>query len=225
MAESLHHERGTSGEEKGVLVVDVQGDFTAWKNGSLAVPGTDRSFVKSIGDSSRNLSQEGYPVFATQDWHPADHVSFYTNHPGKEPFDVIEVEGRNQVLWPPHCVQETENARVLVNNNLFLAIVRKGQDPGYDSYSGFQDDGGRKTELDRVLKGKGITKLIVYGIAIDYCVKATALDAIEAGYGVIVIEALSRGVDPDTAKNALAEMRARGVVLLPDLDLPAIRSF
>jgi nicotinamidase/pyrazinamidase len=224
LAESSQSETGTSGEDTGVLVVDVQGDFTAWKNGSLAVRGTDGSFVKSVEDSTRRLYGEGYPVFGTQDWHPADHVSFYTSHPGAKPFDVKEIEGRRQVLWPPHCVQGTENARVLVDNSLFQIIVRKGHDRRYDSYSGFQDEGGRKTELDRALKEKCITKLIVYGIAIDYCVKATALDAIEAGYRVIVIEALSRGVDPDTERNALAEMRARGVVLMPDLDPAAIRS-
>ncbi|MEE9419218.1 MAG: hypothetical protein V3W43_07055, partial [Desulfatiglandaceae bacterium] len=114
-------------EEKiGVIVVDVQGDFTQWKKGSLAVSGTDKAFVEKVQKATDKLNKEGFILFATQDWHPGDHVSFYTNHPGKKPFEMIVIEGRNQVMWPPHCVQGTENAKVLVDNNPFLAIVKKG---------------------------------------------------------------------------------------------------
>ena len=169
-------------EEKiGVIVVDVQGDFTQWKKGSLAVSGTDKAFVEKVQKATDKLNKEGFILFATQDWHPGDHVSFYTNHPGKKPFEMIVIEGRNQVMWPPHCVQGTENAKVLVDNNPFLAIVKKGQDTRYDSYSGFQDDGGQKTEMDKILKRNKIQKLVIYGIATDYCVKATAMDAKDAG--------------------------------------------
>jgi len=202
----------------GVIVVDVQGDFTTWKNGSLAVPGTDETYVKSVENATKELARQGYLIFGTQDWHPANHVSFYTNHPGKKPFDVIKVNGKTQVLWPPHCVQGTENARVLVDNNLFLAIVKKGKDPRYDSYSGFQDDGGHKTEMDEILKRNGITKVIVYGIATDYCVKATAIDAANAGYKVMVIESLCRGVAPDTSKAAIQEMKGKGITIVKDFD-------
>ena len=106
------------------------------------------------------------------------------------------------MLWPPHCVQGTENARVLVDNNLFLAIVKKGKDKKFDSYSGFQDDGGAKTEMNRILQKNGIKELIVYGIATDYCVKATAIDAAAAGYKDTVIEGLSKGVATDTTVKA-----------------------
>jgi nicotinamidase/pyrazinamidase len=108
---------------------------------------------------------------------------------------------------------------VLIDNNLFLAIVKKGRDKKYDSYSGFQDDGGAKTEMNRILQQKGIKELIVYGIATDYCVKATAMDAVDAGYGVTVIEGLSKGVSPDTTAKALAEMKAKGVIIKSELDI------
>ncbi len=202
----------------GVIVVDIQGDFTTWKNGSLAVNGTDEAFIKKVEEATRKLKQAGYIIFGTQDWHPANHVSFYTNHPGKKPFEAIRIDGRTQILWPPHCVQGTENARVLIDNNLFLAIVKKGQDPRYDSYSGFQDDGGAKTEMDEILKRNGIKKVIVYGIATDYCVKATAIDAAEAGYQVAVVESLCRGVAPDTSKAAIAEMKAKGIKIVKTLE-------
>ncbi len=206
-----------------VIVVDVQGDFTQWKKGSLAVPGTDKAFVDKVKKDTAALAKEKFPIFGTQDWHPADHVSFFTNHPGKKAFDVIKVKDKDQVLWPPHCVQGTENARVLVDNNLFLAIVKKGQDKDYDSYSGFQDDGGKKTEMDRILKAAGVKNLVIYGIATDYCVKATALDAVAAGYKVMVVEGLCKGVAPETTAKALEEMKAKGVVLTKDLDMERIK--
>ncbi len=201
----------------GVIVVDMQGDFTTWKNGSLAVDGTDQVFVEKVQKATVMLKEKGYPIFGTQDWHPADHVSFFSNHAGKKPFETIQLEGRTQVLWPPHCVQETQNAAVLIDNNLFEAIVKKGKDKRYDSYSGFQDDGGAKTEMDQILKKSGIQELIVYGIATDYCVKATAIDAAAAGYKVTVVEGLSRGVAPDTTAKALEEMKAKGIMLVKEL--------
>lgn len=205
-------------EKTGVIVVDMQGDFTTWKKGSLAVDGTDQAFVEKVEKATIMLKEKGHPIFATQDWHPADHVSFFSNHAGKKPFEAIQLERRTQVLWPPHCVQNTENAEVLLDNNLFVAIVKKGKDRRYDSYSGFQDDGGAKTGIDRILKENGVRELIVYGIATDYCVKATATDATDAGYKVTVVEGLSRGVAPDTTAKALDEMKAKGIVLVKELE-------
>lgn len=208
------------GEQKvGVIVVDLQGDFTTYKNGSLAVEGTDEAYVNKVLKATQGLSAKGYPVFATQDWHPADHVSFFSNHPGKKPFEAIQIEGRTQVLWPPHCVQDTENAGILLDKNLFKAIVKKGKDKRYDSYSGFQDDGGAKTEMNQILQKNDIKELIVYGIATDYCVKATAIDAAAAGYKVTVIEGLSKGVAPDTTAKALEEMKEKGITIKAELDM------
>ncbi len=207
----------------GVIVVDVQGDFTQWKKGTLAVPGTDKAFVEKVRKATSALGKAGFILYATQDWHPSDHVSFFTNHPGKKAFDVIKVGSKDQVLWPPHCVQGTEGAKVLVDNDLFLAIVKKGQDKNFDSYSGFQDDGGAKTEMERILKARGIERLIIYGIATDYCVKATALDAVAAGFKVTVVEELCRGVAPETTSRALEEMKAKGITVLKSLDMEALK--
>ncbi|MBI5248539.1 MAG: bifunctional nicotinamidase/pyrazinamidase [Desulfomonile tiedjei] len=201
----------------GVIVVDVQGDFTTLKNGSLAVGGTDKAFVDKVQQATEALKKKGYPIYATQDWHPKDHVSFCTNHEGKKPFDAIEINGKTQVLWPAHCVQGTENVNVLLDNSLFVAVVKKGQDKKFDSYSGFQDDGGAKTGIDEMLKKNGIKELIVYGIATDYCVKATAIDAANAGYKVTVIEDLCKGVTPDTTAKALKEMTEKGITIKKDL--------
>ena len=210
--------QATSGKKIGVIVVDLQGDFTTWQKGALAVEGTDEAFVKKVENATVDLKDKGYPIFATQDWHPAEHVSFYSNHVGTEPYEAIQIEGRTQVLWPPHCVQETENAKVLLDHDLFVAIVQKGKDKRYDSYSGFQDDGGAKTEMNGILKENGIKELIVYGIATDYCLKATAIDAADAGYKVTVVEGLSKGVAPDTTAEALDEMKAKGIILVKELE-------
>jgi nicotinamidase/pyrazinamidase len=197
----------------GVIVVDVQGDFTTWKKGALAVEGTDAAFIEKLRKTTETLKQSGHAMIATQDWHPADHISFYTNHPGRKPFDVVAVRNKKQVLWPPHCVQGTENAKLILDETLFDAVVKKGKDRRYDSYSGFQDDGGARTEMNDLLKKRGIQELIVYGIATDYCVKATALDAAQAGYQVTVVAGLSRGVSPDTTTQALEEMKANGITI------------
>jgi nicotinamidase/pyrazinamidase len=214
-----HNTRAIAGGKTGVIVVDVQGDFTKLKNGSLACGGTDKAYVDQVDEATRALSKKGYLIFATQDWHPADHMSFASNHPGKKPFEAIKIDGRTQVMWPDHCVQGTENARILVDNNLFMAVVKKGKDTKYDSYSGFQDDGGAKTEMDSILKRNGIQKVFVYGIATDYCVKATAIDAVDAGYEVTVIEGLCRGVAPDTSAKALQEMKDKDITIEKELKL------
>ena len=118
----------SAGAKVGVIVVDMQGDFTTYKNGSLAVAGTDQAFVMKVEKTTLMLKEKGYPIFATQDWHPAEHVSFFSNHAGKKPFEAIQLEGRTQVLWPPHCIQNTANAEVLLDKHLFIAVVQNGKD-------------------------------------------------------------------------------------------------
>ena len=206
------------------LVVDIQEDFTKFKNGALAVEGTDEAYVKMVEENTKKLKEEGFPVFATQDWHPPDHASFFTNHEGKKVFEVIKLHGKDQILWPPHCVQKTSGADMLLNKKLFKGVVKKGMDPQYDSYSGFQDDGGKKTEMDKVLKKNKIKTVVIYGIATDYCVRATAIDAVATGYNVITIKKLCRGVAPDTTQKAIEEMKAKGVIILDDVDLEKIKS-
>ena len=197
-----------------VLVVDVQGDFTQVKNGSLAVEGTNESYMDMVEAETRRLKTIGYPMLATQDWHPKDHISFFSNHEGTSAFDVIKIENREQVLWPPHCVQGTKNAQVMLDNTLFSQIIQKGMDSNYDSYSGFFDDGKKPTGLDSKLKEMEIEKLIIYGLATDYCVKATAMDAKALGFEVTVLKDLCRGVDPESTRAALKEMEAAGISII-----------
>ena len=205
-----------SSEHTGVIVVDVQADFTELKSGSLAVPGTDAHYISAVQRSTERFLQQGRRVYFTQDWHPADHVSFFTNHPGTEPLQVKEIDGRPQAMWPPHCVQDTPGAMILITADGPTQTVRKGMDSKFDSYSGFADDGGHKTDLDDRLRKDGIKKVIVFGLATDYCVKATALDAISAGYEVDLITDLCRGVSPETTASALEEMTAKGVKIIGD---------
>ena len=205
-----------SSENTGVIVVDVQADFTELKSGSLAVPGSDAQYIHAVQRSTQRFLQQGLRIYFTQDWHPADHVSFYTNNPGTEPLQVKEISGRPQVMWPPHCVQDTTGAMILITAGGPTQTVRKGMDPKFDSYSGFTDDGGHKTGLDNLLQKDGIKKVLVYGLATDYCVKATALDAIAAGYGVDLIFDLCRGVSPETTASALEEMAAKGLAIIRD---------
>lgn len=197
-----------------VVVVDVQGDFTILKNGSLGVAGTDQAYIDKVAGATQKFKTLGYPVFATQDWHPKDHISFFTSHPGKSVYDVINTKGGSQVLWPPHCVQGSGNAKLLLDSTLFDAVVQKGKDPAHDSYSGFFDDGGKATELERILRKEGVKSLILYGLATDYCVKATALDGVKLGFSIQVIEDLCRGVGEETSRAAVDEMSDAGVSFL-----------
>ncbi len=198
-------------ETTGVLVVDVQGDFTEFKNGSLAVQDTGKSYLEKIEKVTNALKDKGLKLFATQDYHPQDHVSFYSNHRDKAILDAIRIDGRTQILWPPHCVRQTPNAEILLDNTLFEAIVKKGCDPRFDSYSGFFDDGGAPTGLDSILNSHSLETLVIYGLATDYCVKATAMDALASGFKVIVIEDLCKGVAKDTTNAALKEMANAGI--------------
>jgi nicotinamidase/pyrazinamidase len=202
----------------GGIVVDIQGDFTQLTDGSLAVPGTNLDYLHKINKAVHQINDSGIPLWASQDWHPADHISFYTNHLEKKAFDRINLSGKEQTLWPPHCVQGTSGAELLIDANLFKAVIRKGQDPGHDSYSCFRDDAGQETELDGMLKSRGIKKLLIFGIATDYCVRWTTLHGLARGYKMVVIKSLCRGVDPVTSAQALEEMKKKGAILLEDLD-------
>ena len=201
----------TKQDHTAVIVVDIQADFTQAMQGSMAIGGADREYLDAAETQTRRLKALGYPIYATQDWHPANHISFFSNHDNATPYDVIKIEGRQQVLWPPHCIQDSPNARILMDEALFTAIVKKGMDPAFDSYSGFFDDGKKDTGLADILKDAGIKKLVIYGLATDYCVKATVMDARMLGFDVTLIKDLCRGVAPETTAAALEEMKAAGV--------------
>ena len=194
---------------KTLIVVDVQNDFV--DGGALAVPGGGE-VVPII-----NALQAGFDlIVATQDWHPADHGSFATNHPGRRPGERIDLDGLEQVLWPVHCVQGTAGAEFApgLERGRWDRVFRKGTDPEIDSYSGFFDNGHRRaTGLGEFLRERGVEEVSVAGLATDYCVKFTALDARGLGLRVRLVAAACRGVElrPGDSARALEEMHAGGV--------------
>jgi nicotinamidase/pyrazinamidase len=202
----------------GAIVVDMQGDFTQLMAGSLAVPGTGLDYLNKINKTIDRIKSSGIPLWASQDWHPANHLSFFTNHPGTKVYDRINLRGKDQVLWPPHCVQDTPGADLLLDPALFQAVIQKGQDYQFDSYSCFRDDGGQETGLDSILKKQRINTLIIFGIATDYCVRWSTLDGLARGFKILVIKSLCRGVDPGTSARALEEIQQKGAVILEDLE-------
>ena len=196
---------------KTLLIIDVQNDFVA--GGALAVPDGE-AVVPVI-----NRLQPGFDlVVATQDWHPANHGSFAANHPGGKPGEVVELAGLPQTLWPAHCVQGTPGAEFAtgLDRTRWEHVCRKGSDPGVDSYSGFFDNGHRlATGLEDFLRMRGVGELWLAGLATDYCVKFTALDARAAGFRVHLFAEACRGVElrAGDTERALEEMRLAGVVM------------
>ncbi len=198
----------------GIIVVDLQEDFTELKNGALAVPNTGQEYVEKVRKATEEYNRKGLLVYATQDWHPKNHCSFAVNHPGTNVFETIELAGRKQTLWPVHCVMHTPGAEILLPAYLFARVIQKGTDPEFDSYSGFADDGGASTGLENSLRADGIENLIIYGLATDYCVKATVMDAIKAGFNVKLRIDLCRGVARDTTEASIHEMIERGAEII-----------
>jgi nicotinamidase/pyrazinamidase len=198
--------------KRALIIVDVQNDFIP--GGALPTRGGDE-VVPVI-----NRLQKYFDLtVATQDWHPKGHRSFASQHPGKKPGEVIDLDGLPQVLWPDHCVQESWGAELHPDLAMERVsyIVRKGTDPGIDSYSGFFDNGRRKaTGLERWLRAEEVTDVYITGLATDYCVLWTARDARELGFATHAIADACRGVelkDGDVAR-ALEAMRAAEIAVL-----------
>ena len=193
-------------------MIDLQNDFMP--GGSLPVPDGD-AVVPVV-----NLVMPRFDmVVASQDWHPAGHGSFASQHPGKKPGDIVGLSGLDQILWPDHCVENTEGAAFHddVATDHIAKIFHKGTDLGLDSYSTFFDNAHRKaTGMADYLREQGVTDVYLLGLATDYCVKFSALDAVECGFKVHVIEHGCRGIDlhaGDVSK-ALDEMRTAGVEIV-----------
>ena len=189
-----------------LIIVDVQNDFLP--GGTLAVKEGD-----VVIPVINNLQSKFDLVVATQDWHPFDHKSFASSHPGKKVFEEINLDGLPQVLWPDHCVQETIGAQFssLLHTRKIEAIFRKGMDINIDSYSGFFDNGKKKaTGMGAYLKGRGITHIYVAGLAADYCVKFTALDGLELGFKSTIIIDATRAIDPENFKKILESFQEKG---------------
>lgn len=199
--------------ELGVLVVDLQQCFI--EGGALAVPGANQSYVKQVKESLRWLSIKHLLLVASKDYHPEGHISFASSHAEGRPYESITLHnGRQQMLWPDHCVQTRGDSRLVIDNNILFETIKKGQYQDADSNSAFQDDAGRKTELDALLKEQGIRTLIIFGLAIEVCVLSTIKHAVEAGYHVVFVNSLSRGLNEQDVLSAEAEMRAMNVKIV-----------
>lgn len=192
-----------------LLVIDMQNDFCP--GGALAVPGGD-----DIIPGINRLIAENETVILTQDWHPAGHSSFASQHPGKAPLDQIDMPYGPQTLWPDHCIQGTPGAAF--HKDLDTSgdlILRKGFRAGIDSYSAFhENDQSTATGLEGYLRARGISALTLVGLATDFCVAWSAMDAVRAGFAATVRLDLCRGIDANgSLAAALADMERIGVRL------------
>jgi len=192
---------------KTLILIDIQNDFIP--GGSLEVPQGDE-----IIPVVNNLQEKFDLVVATQDWHPQNHVSFASNHDGKEPFEKIELDDMEQILWPDHCVQNSEGAEFHpdLKTTKVEAIIRKGMDPKIDSYSGFYDNGHKKsTGLTGYLKEKGVEELYFAGLAADVCVYFSIKDALKEGFSTTLIEDATRALDDDKFAEMKKELQEKGM--------------
>lgn len=204
--------------KKALVLVDLQNDFIP--GGSLAVREGDAVIPVANAVQKKKFDL----ILATQDWHPKNHGSFASNHRGKHPGDMIELGGLPQVLWPDHCVQDSRGAQFhpVLDRTRVTKVFRKGTDPEIDSYSTFFDNAHRKsTGLGEYLKEQKITDVYLLGLATDYCVKYSALDAVKLGFKTHVIIDGCRGVElnPGDTKSAIDEMRRVGVEIVISDDL------
>lgn len=200
-----------------LLIVDLQIDFCP--GGNLAVPEGDR-IVPLVNRLARGFER----IVATQDWHPRDHVSFASNHPGKNPFDTIQMEGGEQVLWPDHCIPGTRGAEFHpdLDTLAFDLILRKGSNRNLDSYSAFfENDHKTPTGLHFYLQGLELKSMYLAGLALDVCVYYSAIDALGLGFDVTLVEDACRGIDtpPGSLKARLEEMKKAGVHILKAVDV------
>ena len=209
--------------KQALLVVDIQNDFLP--SGALAVPKGDAilPFVIDLMQTGQHYNL----TVLTQDWHPKGHGSFASSHPGKEPFQLGELAGLPQMLWPDHCVEETNGARLAVEieevsreimaKGRRIVNIKKGQDPYVDSYSAFYDNARRhETELQSILREHDITKVDIVGLTLDYCVKTTALDAVSLGFKTRVLLQGTRAVEPSAEQQVISEISAAGVVCISE---------
>lgn len=201
---------------KALLVIDIQNDFCP--GGALAVPEGD-----SIIPIVNRLIDSFDIIIQTQDWHPSGHSSFASSHEGKNPFDPIQMEYGEQVLWPDHCVQGSEGANFHpnLNTNKSQVIVRKGFRIDIDSYSTFyENDKKTTTGLTGYLNERGITDLYTVGLATDFCVKWSVLDGLKEEFKMILVEDAVRGIDLNgSVEDSLKEMKSKGVQFIQSNDL------
>ena len=203
--------------KQALILVDIQNDFVP--GGALAVPDGD-----SVVPVANRAMKKFDLVIATQDWHPADHGSFASQHPGHKPGDIIILNDIEQVLWPDHCIQNSKGAEFVegLETGQITKLFFKGTDKNIDSYSTFFDNAQQKsTGLDDYLKAMSIEEITVMGLATDYCVKFTALDSQRLGFKTRVIKEGIRGVEIQAgdSENAIKEMSGSGATFISIDDL------
>ena len=195
---------------KALIIVDMQNDFLP--GGALAVPKGD----EIIAEINR-LSKTYDLVVASQDWHPANHGSFASQHEGRQAFEMGELAGMPQVLWPDHCVQASHGAALCdaLDQKQIEAIFRKGMDPEIDSYSAFFDNGMKKaTGLEGYLKGRKVDEVHICGLAADFCVAATAKDALSLGFTSVILKDATKAIDEEALVEIYDEFKALGGQIL-----------
>ena len=215
-----------------IILVDLQNDFTMVNNGTLPVGGqykgadknlnkdskhhSDQAYIAYVVSAQKFFKKQGFYTIATMDWHGKGSKTFKSNHDSVGKDDAITYDnGKSGKAWPNHCVQNTDGAKVVKElAGLYDETVKKGKDDSCECYSGFKDDNDAETELDSVLKDLKAKKVIVFGLAFDYCVAATAMDAKEKGYDVTVVVDLCRSVNEKEEAKKRKEMEGLGIRLI-----------
>jgi len=203
--------------KKALILVDLQNDF--FPGGTLGVPKADEIFP--LANDIQNYFEL---IVATKDWHPLNHGSFASNHPGHKLYDVVDLKGISQVLWPNHCVQKTKGAEFnsKLKTDKIQQVFYKGTDPDYDSYSTFFDNAHiKQTGMEKYLKDQGIKDVYIMGLATDYCVFYSVLDAIKLGFNTYVILDGCYGINkaPGDVDRAIESMKKAGAVITDSKNL------
>ena len=202
---------------KALILIDIQNDFMPW--GSVGIEKSDEIIPMA------NLLIEQFDlVVASQDWHPANHQSFAANHPWRKPGQIIEINGKPQLLWTMHCVQDTLGAELVdaLEKEKISKIIQKGSSSEVDSYSAFFENYHKKSsDLEAYLKGKQVEEVFIMGLAAEFGVKYTATDAVEFGFKTSVISDACRWFDPsyENIDNSIKEMKSQGIQLIQSADL------
>jgi nicotinamidase/pyrazinamidase len=200
-----------------LIIIDLQNDFCP--GGALQVPEGDQTVTPL-----NRIMDDFDIIVATQDWHPGGHISFASSHSEKEPFDTVQLDGIDQILWPDHCVQGSKGAAFHpeLRSDPIKLIIRKGWNPNIDSYSAFKEnDGITLTGLEGYLKTLHINQLFIGGLALDVCVLYSVIDALELGFSVKLLEDACRGIDtpPGSVKKAIDKMKENGASIIRTRDL------
>jgi nicotinamidase/pyrazinamidase len=202
-----------------LILIDIQNDFLPKPPGALPVPHGDE-----IIPIANRIMSRFKRVVATQDWHPANHVSFASSHPGKKPGETVTLpDGSTQKLWPTHCVENTPGAELApsLHRTPIHHFIKKGTDPAVDGYSAFFDNGRKSaTGLHTYLQSHQIKEVFIMGLGTEYCIKFTALDARQLGYKVNVLRDACRGFDFEEVGRTILQLQGTGVNLIETRNIP-----